>query len=145
MSGPLKISPLYLSIATTTIIRPSCDKCRLSLNTMLPTSPTPRPSTNTWPLGTAFCVSLALCLLSSRQSPLAITNTFFLSIPKSVANFSWHLSILYSPWTGTKYLGFTSAWRTFISSALAWPETWTSIRPSYITSAPFFKSSFITL
>ena len=34
---------------TTTVKIPSWDKCFLSLKTILPTSPTPNPSTNTWP------------------------------------------------------------------------------------------------
>ena len=37
---------------TTTIIRPSSDNCFLSLKTIFPTSPTPNPSTNTFPIGT---------------------------------------------------------------------------------------------
>ena len=53
-----KESHLYYEFDKWFIINPSCDRCCLSLKTMFPTSPTPKPSTITFPNGTVP-VSLA--------------------------------------------------------------------------------------
>ena len=50
-SGPETHSPLSLSIDMTIIIMPSSARCFRSRRTMLPTSPTPKPSTRTLPAG----------------------------------------------------------------------------------------------
>ena len=49
ISGPATIVLVSLDKVTTTVNIPSWDKCFLSLNTIFPTSPTPRPSTNICP------------------------------------------------------------------------------------------------
>ena len=75
ISGPARTLPSSLDMVTTTIIRPSSDKCFLSLNTIFPTSPTPNPSTNTLPVG-IVPVTLAEFLSISKTSPVLFTNIF---------------------------------------------------------------------
>ena len=52
MSGPETNTPPVRSKAMATMIRPSWLKCFRSLSTTLPTSPRPRPSISTVPVGT---------------------------------------------------------------------------------------------
>ena len=57
VSGPDMRVPLSRSMAMTTMIRPSWLRCLRSRSTTLPTSPMPRPSTSTPPVGTSPTMS----------------------------------------------------------------------------------------
>ena len=68
ISGPAISCPLYFSRVRTTIIIPFSARFCLSLNTILPTSPTPRPSTSIAPVWTLPTIS-AFSSLNSITSP----------------------------------------------------------------------------
>ena len=125
------------------IIKPSCDKCCLSLNTIFPTSPTPKPSTSTLPLWTVL-VNSALSSLISNTLPFCNIMMLSLSIPILWAVSLWAINCLYSPCTGIKYFGFDNAIINFCSSWQACPDTWTSSNALYTTSAPICIKSSIT-
>ena len=114
-SGSDTISPVSESIATTITINPSCDKCCLSRSTIFPTSPTPSPSTKTFPFGTEV-VSVASFSFSSNILPFVIINIFLASIPSFLAVSECALSCLYSPCTGIKNFGFAKVIINFCSS-----------------------------
>ena len=121
-SGPDTISPVEESIVKTITINPSCDKCCLSLRTMFPTSPTPNPSTKTFPEGTDV-VNFASFSLSSNVLPLCVINIFFAGIPNFLAVSACAINCLYSPCTGIKYFGLASEMISFCSSWQACPDT----------------------
>ena len=107
-SGPDTISPVAESIVRTITIKPSCDKCCLSLKTIFPTSPTPRPSTSTFPDGTDV-VNFASSSFSSNVLPLCVINIFCAGIPNFLAVSACAINCLYSPCTGIKNFGFAKA------------------------------------
>ena len=118
MSGPASILPSSLDRVTTIVISPSSDRCFLSLRTILPTSPTPRPSIRILPEATlpAFLADL---LSTSRISPLDIINILSGLVPTLFASSACLFSILYSPCTGKKNFGLANACISFNSSCLA--------------------------
>ena len=60
ISGPETTLPSFV-IVITTIISPSSERCFLSLSTIFPTSPTPRPSTKILPEGTSPTSFASFC------------------------------------------------------------------------------------
>ena len=143
-SGPDTISPVLESIVKTITIKPSWDKCCLSLRTIFPTSPTPSPSTNTFPDGTNV-VNFASFSFNSNVFPLVVKNIFWAGMPSFLAVSACAINCLYSPWTGIKYFGLANDNINFCSSWHAWPDTCTSAKELYTTSAPIFIKSSITL
>ena len=111
---------------------------------MFPTSPTPNPSTKTFPDGTDV-VNFASSLFNSNILPLCVMNMFCAGIPSSLAVSACAINCLYSPWTGMKYCGLAKDNINFCSSWQACPDTWTSANALYTTSAPIFIKSSITL
>ena len=79
ISGPDTHSPVSLSIEITAMIIPSA-RCFLSRRTMLPTSPTPYPSTSTLPDGTVP-INFADFSDNSITRPMSDMKMFFELIP----------------------------------------------------------------
>ncbi len=140
MSGPARSWFVYFSRVRTIIISPFSDKCCLSRKTILPTSPTPSPST-IMPCACTLPTSAACSCVSSSTSPEESIFVFSFGIPSSCASSAWYLRCWYSPCTGIAYLGFVSVYISLISSCEAWPDTCVSCT---ITFAPFSASSLIT-
>ena len=103
--------------------------------TILPTSPTPNPSTKTRPALTRppFCPER---LVNSNICPLSPSRIWSFSTPISTANSPCFLSILYSPWTGRKYFGLIRPSIILSSSWLPCPDTWIRLLLPKTTLAP---------
>ena len=96
ISGPDSTYLACISTVATTTIKPSCDKCFLSRSTMLPTSPTPEPSTSTLPEGTVP-VNLAPSALNSSTLPISEIKIRSAGIPMLLASSALAARCLYSP------------------------------------------------
>ena len=103
--------------------------------TMFPTSPTPKPSTNTAPAWTLPLI-FALRLVSSKTEPFSPMRMFCFLTPRLSASSAWLQSMRYSPWTGMKNFGWTRESMVFRSSWDPWPETWTRVLWLVTTCAP---------
>ena len=102
---------------------------------MLPTSPTPRPSTKIAPA----CTRPPLrppSLSNSKIWPLSPIRTFLGSTPIATPSSPWRRNMRYSPWTGIKYSGRTRLSIVLSSSWLAWPDTWIPRSLPYTTWQP---------
>ena len=107
--------------------------------TILPTSPTPKPSTYTLPACT-LSASRPLRPVNSNICPFSPIKILSRFTPKLSAISACLCSMRYSPCIGIKKRGRISDNIIFNSSCEPWPDTWTFLSEPCTTCAPSFTN-----